>query len=214
MAIYLIGTGFDDVGGGVIWSETREDRKPGPHNIGKWYPTDADRAPLGPYPQDILDEVNAHWALTGNSAFDPPDTFNSITSAHCSGAPIANRKVCDVFEAFATGDIEFVPLKKFWSLTDLAEVTKPYWVVNFYGAIECLDVSKAKVRRVTHPKMGNLFRLMNRGEKNLLVRPGAQGDRHLWRDKNTSDWFCDDVFREAIEAATPKTYHFTPTTEV
>jgi hypothetical protein len=213
MTIYWMKSGLDAKLGGVFWSETTNRRQPGPHNRDKWFVTDADRAPLGPYPQEIIDEIDRHWALTHSSNSDLPDTFNVLSEAHFSGVPFACRKVCDVFQAFAKGDIELKPIKKFWSLSDKAEVSQPYWAVNFYGAVECLDLTKASVQKVEHPRMGNLYFLIAHGRSDIIVRGGAAGDRHIWRDKHTSDWFCDDVFRAAIEEVTPKTFDFIPATE-
>ncbi len=42
----------------------------------------------------------------------------------------------------------------------------------------------------------------------MFVRKESFDGHHLLRDTATSEWFCDDVFREAIENATPGTYAF------
>ncbi|MGK7755510.1 MULTISPECIES: imm11 family protein [unclassified Roseovarius] len=207
MSIYWLQTHTDAVVAGVNWSETTKPRIPA-SNLERWFATDADRAPLGPFPQEILAKINAHWALSLGKMDSPPDTIGRLKSAHFTGAPFARRHICDVFEMYSEGNCQIVPIKKLWSLKDDAEVTELYFVANVYNAAPVIDLDKTEVREVKNPKMGHPFSPASRSLNKMFVRKESFEGHHLLRDAATSVWFCDDVFREAIENATPGTYAF------
>lgn len=209
MTVYHLSTSLDAISAGVDWSETKERRLSG-SGMGKdfWYCTDADRAPLGQLPAEIRNEIDAHWALSFARNDNLPDTFMSLKSAHFTGAPFARQGVCEVFQHFAEGNCEIIPIRNFWSLHDNKEVPVPYFVANVFNTAALLDNRLTKTRPVKNPRFGNMrFLPPCLGEK-IFVRKDHFSDRHLLRDAETSEWFCDDVFREAIEAVTPGTYEF------
>lgn len=207
MSIYWMETHIYAVAGGETWSETTERRKPA-RDVERWFSTDADRAPLGPLPAEILAEIDAHWALSLGKMTPLPDTIGQLGAAHFTGAPFARKHVCDVFEEYSEGNCQIIPIKKFWSLSDNAEVTEPYYVANVYTSASVIDTDKTALLKVENPMMGKLFFPGSRSQKKMFVREESFAGHHLLRDAATSEWFCDEVFRAAIEKATPGTYEF------
>ena len=164
MTIYWMETHIYAVAGGETWSETTARRKPA-RDVERWYNTDADRAPLGPLPPEILSEINAHWALSLVTMDPLPDTIGQLGAAHFTGAPFARKHVCDVFEEYSEGNCQIIPIRKFWSLADKAEVPEPYYVANVYTSTSVIDPDKTPLRKVENPKMGKLFFPGSRSEK-------------------------------------------------
>ncbi|WP_158979550.1 hypothetical protein [Parasedimentitalea maritima] len=204
MNYYWLKTALGARGGSLKWSETKEERQIDP-NANRWYVTDADRAPLGPFPGKILEEISDHWALSFSQNDSLPDTFGSLNSFHFTGAPFAKKAVCDVFVKLAEGNCEVIEMEKIWSLHDDAKVPERYFVVN---AAEVVDYATAPIGEVKNPKIGKQLSLRTLNVKKFKVKNGAFSGRHLLRDAKTSEWFCDDVFREEIENTTPGTYKF------
>jgi len=213
MAIYCLMTGLDAVASSVSWSETTKKRKP-MKGVERWYVTDADRAPLGPLPTEIREEIGAHWALSYAKNAELPDTFLTLTSSHFSGVPFARKKVCDVFEEFSEGNYETIPIRKFWSMYDDEDVPEAYFVVNIYNSENLLDTSRMSISKVVNPRIGRLFSMRTLVPRDVFVRASVFKGHHLIRDAKTSEWFCDDVFRDAIDSVTPKTHRFAEVNEV
>ena len=213
MAIYWLKTGLDAIASSVFWSETTQRRKP-MKGVERWYCTDADRAPLGPLPKEIRTEIDAHWALSWAKNANLPDTFMTLGSAHFTGAPFARKKVCDVFETFSEGNFELIPIRKFWSLHDREVVPEQYFVANVFNSADVVDPVSSPLREVKNPTFGQLFSLYTSNPKDVFVRTDSFKGRHLLRDAKTSEWFCDEVFREAIEDVTPLTYRFSEVVEI
>lgn len=207
MNYYWLKTALGARSGGLDWSETTEERQVIP-NSNRWYPTDADRASLGTFPSEILEEIADHWALSFSQNDSLPDTFGQLNSSHFTGSPFARKAVCDVFEKFSEGNCELVEIKRFWSLHDNAKVPERYFVVNVFNAAEIIDYATAPIGEVKNPKIGNQLSLRTSNVKNFKLKIGAFDGHHLLRDSKTSAWFCDDVFREEIEKTTPGTYKF------
>lgn len=207
MKIYKIRTGLDAVGAGLGWSETTTARKP-KREANRWFSTDADYFPLGPLPAEARKQIDTHWALSfaKNSAL--PDTFMTLGAAHFTGAPFAREAVCAVFEVFANGQIELIPITKFWSLHDKEEVPEQYYITNMYSAAAVIDWTKTRRRELDVTLVGRHALIESSRPSDVFVDASQFECRHVLRDAATSDWFCDDVFRAAIEEATPNTYSF------
>ncbi|WP_138161888.1 imm11 family protein [Parasedimentitalea maritima] len=99
-------------------------------------------------------------------------------------------------------------MEKIWSLHDNAKVPERYFVLNVFNAAEVIDYATAPMGEVKNPKIGNQLSLRTLNVKKFKVKNGAFSGRHLLRDAKTSEWFCDDVFREEIKNTTPGTYKF------
>ncbi|NSY38553.1 hypothetical protein GKC28_09825 [Leisingera sp. ANG59] len=80
----------------------------------------------------------------------------SLKNAHFSGAPFAHQGVCEVFQNFAEGNCEIIPIRNFWSLHDKKDVPEPYFVANVFNAAELLDTRLTKTRPVKNPRFGNI----------------------------------------------------------
>ncbi|MEX0302175.1 MAG: DUF1629 domain-containing protein [Leisingera sp.] len=176
--------------------------------VERWYSTDADLARLGPLPTKVRGEIDAHWALSLAQNHALPDTFMTLNSAHFTGAPFACRVVCEVFERFSEGNFELIPIKKFWSLPDNETVPRQYFVVNVYNSAQVVDLERSPIETPGNSNAGPRAILYTSDPKAVFVNEINFIDHHLLRDTMTSEWFCDDIFREAIEAVTPGTYEF------
>ncbi|MCO4824887.1 MAG: hypothetical protein KC451_08540 [Amylibacter sp.] len=207
MNIYLLSTGLSAIASSIKWSETKNTREI-LKDSDRWYSTDADRVPLGPFPAAIRHEVDQHWTLSLARNRSLPDTFMSLRSRHFTGAPFARKKVCDVFEEYSEGNFELFPIHNFWSLADKEEVPEQYFVANVFNAANVIDTKRSPLEKVLNPKVGYPNFLRDSYHKTIFVDRHAFQHRHLLRDTKTSDWFCDDVFKDAMERVTPRTYEF------
>ena len=210
MKIYWMKTALHANAGSLMWSETTRRRKPDPL-AERWYPSDSNAIQLGPFPRTLHEHIQTHWALTPSSSVTLPDTFNTLTHEHFTGLPVANKKVTECFKRWAEEKLEAVPVPKMWSLTDGDQISETYMLLNLFAAVDSVDlIATASAFRVVNPKMGQAFSVGTVRAQDVHVRAGVQGERHVWRDGQTSIWLCDDVFREAIDAVTPGTYEFNP----
>ena len=109
--------------------------------------------------------------------------------------------------------MELLPIERFWSVPDDARIDEPYFVANVYRMAETYDADRMRLTRLPDPVFGSRFDYGGGTRtEDLIVRPGAQGDAHFWRDVFTDTFFCDDVFRAAVEGVAPGTYTFKATT--
>lgn len=207
MKIYSISNSLDLVGAGVKWSETTKPRKP-MKNTTRWYVSDVDNMRLGPVPESARAQIDNHWALSLAKNSDLPNTFGTIAPNHFTGAPFARKKVCDVFETYAEGDIEIIPINKFWSIYDNAEVAEQYYVANFFGAADVINSEKTDLIPIQDAPHGITGLVSSQKASNTFVHPAHFMHRHILRDTTTSNWYCDDIFRQAIEDVAPNTYQF------
>ena len=213
MKVYLLGTGLYGKGGGFSWSETTQKRKPDPTAV-RWYVTENENFPLGPVPQEVKDAIAGLWALAYASNKKPPRYFNTLGSNHLSGLQAVDTRLGDLFRQFAGDEVELVRIPQMWSLTDKAEITTPYFLANVYGAEPTIDMERSGVLEVINPKYSRSHRyVISGGVQFARIRRGFQTARHVWRDSNTSDWFCDDAFRVAAEQISPGQYRFTEMAE-
>lgn len=214
MAVYRFGVHPDAVAGGFEWSETKKKRRPKKGAV-RWYPTDSDGFPLGPLPGDLKDKMATHWAVTelGNDAL--PDYFNSNGARHFTGLQAVGDKLADIFRAHAGDDLELVQIPNFWSLADEAELCEPYYLANVFSKVETIDLARSKVIEVSNPRLEGAQKYMSASQSHKWVKNvrGFTTDLHVWRDANTSEWFCDDVFQAAIEAASPGNFLFGETSQ-
>lgn len=202
MAIYLMLTSGEGGGGGLDFSETTEKRKP-MKNSDRWYQTDADLYPMGPFPDALHRKLETHWYLWVASATDLRPYFNSLTSNYFPGLPIYNKEIA----AHAGEDVEVVQIPNLWSLRDKVRIETPYFKVNVYGTEETLDLVESGARKTARGAAPYSLSSKTRAR----IRPGFKTDRHIWRDTNTYDWFCSEVFREALaEVLNPKAYDYRP----
>jgi len=209
MKVYLIANGLDGKGRNFDWSETTKLRKPDPTAV-RWYVTDNENFPLGPVPQEVKDAIAGLWAVTYASTTDLPKYFNRLDSNHFSGLQAVDTQLGDLFRHYAGQEVELIRIPKMWSLTDKAEITTPYFLANVYGAEPTIDLDRSKVFEVINSKYSRSHRYAVSGavEYFARIRRGFQTARHVWRDSNTSDWFCDDAFRTAAEQVSPRQYSF------
>jgi hypothetical protein len=209
MKVYLLGTGLYGKGGGLDWSETTEIRKVDPTAV-RWFIDQNENFPLGPVPQEVKDAIAGLWTLTYASNKKPPRYFNTLGSDHLSGLQAVDTRLGDLFRQFAGDEVELVRIPKMWSLTDKAEITTPYFLANVFGAEPTIDMDRSKVFEVINPNYSRSHRYAVSGAVQYWakIRRGFQTARHVWRDSNTSDWFCDDAFRTAAEQESPKQYSF------
>jgi hypothetical protein len=209
MKVYLLGTGLHGKGGGFSWSETTQKRKPDPTAV-RWYVTENENFPLGPVPQEVKDAIARLWALAYASNKNPPRYFNTLGSNHLSGLQAVDTRLGDLFRQFAGDEVELIRIPKMWSLTDKAEITTPYFLANVFAAEPTIDMDRSDVFEVINPKYSRSHRYAVSGAVQYWakIRRGFQTARHVWRDSNTSDWFCDDAFRTAAEQESPKQYSF------
>ena len=209
MKVYHLETPGDARSGGIFWSETKKRRKPDRDAV-RWYASHSDGFPLGPLPSELKDLIAGHWALTDSKNSKLPDAFTSLEVFHFTGLQAVNTKMAQLFERLGGDDIELFQIPNFWSLSDKAEIYEPYYFANVYGAELTVDLKRSKVMKVVNPKYAGAQRYFLSGVRDERVKltENFQTDRHIWRDSSTSDWFCDDVFREALEAASPRNYRF------
>jgi hypothetical protein len=208
MKVYLMGTGLDGKGGGFEWSETTRIRKPDPTAV-RWYVTENENFPLGLVPQEVKDAIAGLWAVTYASTKHLPRYFNRLGFNHFSGLQAVDTQLGDLFRHYAGEEVELIRIPKMWSLTDKAEITTPFFLANVFGAEPTIDMERTKVQTVTNPRLSNAFKFVRTGNLlDLRIRRGFHTARHIWRDSNTSDWFCDDAFRTAAGQISPKQYSF------
>ena len=98
---------------------------------------------------------------------------------------------------------------------DKVEITTPCFLANVYGAEPTIDMHRSGVLEVINQKYSRSHRYAVSGAVQYWakIRRGFQTARHVWRDSNTSDWFCDDAFRTAAEQISPGKYRFTEMAE-
>jgi len=209
MKVYHISIHPDAKGGGFSWSETKEKRKPDKNAV-RWYAADSDGFPLGPLPEQLKTEIARHWALSDASNADLPDFFMSLTARHFSGLQAVNEKLANLYRAYSGAELELFRIPKFWSLTDKAEVSEAYYFANVYAVEHTLDLTRSSHIEVTNPKLAGAQRFWitsMRNKRVSLVR-GFYTNKNVWRDSNTSDWFCNEEFRKALEATSPGNFLF------
>jgi hypothetical protein len=187
------------------------------------YDTDAEVSHLGgivPFAQflqasGLFAGLVADSPLTYASNHNLPDNFNRLGSNHLSGLQAVDSKLADFYRQYAGEEVELIRIPKMWSLTDKAEITTPYFLANVYGAEPTIDMDRSEVFEVINPKYSRSHRYAVSGAVQYFakIRRGFQTARHVWRDSNTSDWFCDDVFRTAAEQISPGQYRFTEMAE-
>ena len=213
MKVYLLQSDPNGPGRNFDWSETMQLRKPDPTAV-RWYDTDNENFPLGPVPQEVKDAIARLWALTYASNQNLPDNFNRLGSNHFTGLQAVDSKLADFYRQYAGEELELIRIPKMWSLTDKAEITTPYFLANVYGAEPTIDMERSGVLEVINPKYSRSHRyVISGGVQFARIRRGFQTARHVWRDSNTSDWFCDDAFRVAAEQISPGQYRFTEMAE-
>jgi hypothetical protein len=213
MKVYLLQSDPNGPGGGFSWSETTEIRKVDPTAV-RWFMDQNENFPLGPVPQEVKDAIAGLWAVTYASNHNLPDNFNRLGSNHLSGLQAVDSKLADFYRQYAGEEVELIRIPKMWSLTDNAEITTPFFLANVFGAEPTIDMERSGVLEVINPKYSRSHRyVISGGVQFAKIRRGFQTDRHVWRDSNTSDWFCDDVFRTAAEQISPGQYRFTEMAE-
>lgn len=199
-------------GSGITWSPTNalpefKIRQPGEKVP---FPLEADFFPLGPLPADVRDSVSGLWALTATRNEKLPDWFMSLERQHFTGMQAVNEQIADVYRALSSDKIEIIQIPKMWSIKDKAHVAQPYYFINLYDTEETVDLERSNARSTaSHPQMSRAFKYsVSYGPLGLKVREGFTTAKHVWRDSNTSDWFCDEVFRAALEKASRGSYSF------
>lgn len=198
--------------GGFGWSETRSPRKPDRH-AQRWYSTDSDVIPLGPFPAELKALLAQHWAITRATHDALPLSFDELGPKHFTGLQKMRAPLAEVFAAHAGGAVELVPIPQFWSLSDKAEIAEPYFIVNVHGTHPTIDLESSAIAQVRNPRMAQPYFVTDWNKAFVTGRmPRKEGPdvRHVWRDTATSDWFCDSVFRDALEKVSPGRYAFTP----
>lgn len=202
---------YSGAGGGIFWSETTKSRQVS--QAPRWYSTSGDICDsFGPYPEDLKAQVAKHWCLLSHPRDSLPDTFMSIKAFAFTGAPFGTDAVTACFEAHCPGGVERLRVPRLWSQPDEAKVDTPYFIANVFATARTLDLTKSAIRVIPKPRHGHPALLKTTRAQDMIVHPRAQGDLHVWRDAATGVFFCDDVFRAAIETAAPKAYEFCPTT--
>ncbi|MBI1492355.1 imm11 family protein [Halocynthiibacter styelae] len=211
MAVYIVGTHPNAIGGHFAWSETTQKRKIGPVP-GRWYPNYSDDFPLGPLPADLKQKISEHWAVTGSTVDQGLISYHMLDPMHFTGLQLVNETMAQMYRDLAGDDLELFRIPKFWSLKDKAEITEPYYFANVYGAEETIDLERSSRIRKRSPEAnaGGSAEYSPATPLSSLTKliPGFQTDRHVWRDSHTSDWFCDDVFREALQKIAKGNYLF------
>jgi len=214
MEVYRFGVHPEAVAGAFSWSETKKKRRPKKGAV-RWYPTDSDGFPLGPLPDELKATMAKHWALTelGNDWL--PDFFNSNGARHFTGLQAVGEKLADIYRTHVGDGLELVRLPNFWSLADEEEIAEPYYLANVFAKAETIDLARSDVIEVVNPKMAGAQKYASASQSHKWVKNirGFTTDLHIWRDANTSEWFCDDVFRAAMEAASPGNFMFGKTSE-
>ena len=211
-----MGTDHEGPTGNRDWSETTEERKVAkPGDPPRWYPTDSDRVErFGPYSEDLKHQIASHWCLCDRRRDALPRAFGRLTQSQFTGAPFGNEALTACFADHSGGEVELVPVERLWSVPDGARIEVPYRIANVYGTAATVDTKRTSVMKIPTPMHGKPYNLSAARPKDIHVHPGAQGDRHVWRDAATGRFFCDDVFRAAIEDVAPRTYEFTATTSI
>lgn len=209
MTVYHVSIHPDAKVGGISWSETKKKRKPDKHVV-RWYASDNDGFPLGPLPDQLKSEISHHWALTHATNNDLPDFFNSLNSRHFTGLQAVGEKMAVLYREYCGAELELFRLPNFWSLTDEVEISEPYYLANVYAAEHTIDLSRSKHIEVVNPKLVGAYRysVSSLTNKWASIFRGFQTDKNVWRDSNTSDWFCNEEFREALEATSPGNFRF------
>ena len=204
--IYRIYLSLDSPGGHGGWSETTEPRKP-MKGADRFYPTDHDCYPLGPSPKELVKNIETHWMLFGYVSDVMPLSFNRISTGHFSGSPILCQPMAEIYRDHAKGDCELIRIPNIWSRKLKQEVTEPFFIVNVYRKLHTLDLERSGGYKVINPKLARNFGVST-NPRALRLLSDFQGASGVWRDGNTSDWFCDDIFRSEIEAIAPSYYEF------
>ncbi len=209
MKVFRFETAVNAKGGGFSWSETKVKRKPD-RNAVRWYSTDADSIPLGPFPDRLKELIASHWVLTEASNSKLPRSFMSLGVGHFSGLQAVDQKLANVFEKFAGTGGELFKLPNFWSLTDKAEISRPYFFANVFAAEETIDIDASNARRVTNPRLSKVqpYSVGPAMDMNVKALPNFHTDHHVWRDRSTSQWFCSDSFKCALQDEVPGDYYF------
>ena len=131
----------------------------------------------------------------------------ALTKSHFSGLQSVNARIAEVYRQLGGDDIEIIQLPNMWSIKDNAPVAQPYYLINVYGAEETLDLELRKARAVVNPRILKAYKFGVEFSRQR-VRQGFQTSRHVWRDSNTSNWYCDEEFKAALEKASRASYMF------
>lgn len=211
--IWMMGTQYNGRSGDRDWSETTQERKV-IKGSDRWHAVDADRTDrFGPYSGEVKRQVAAHWALGFRLRGDLPPAFGEINQCQFTGAPFVAPALAACFADHADGGVELLPIERFWSVVDDARIEAPYVVANIYRTAETFDPERTRLTKLSDPRHGKEYSQGGgRRPQDLIVRPDAQGDAHVWRDAYTGHFFCDDTFRAAVEAVAPDVYEFKATT--
>ncbi|KGM47445.1 imm11 family protein [Pseudooceanicola atlanticus] len=214
MEVYRFSVHPDAVAGAFDWSENKKKRRSKKGAV-RWYPTDSDGFPLGPLPDDLKAKMATHWALTGLGNDWLPDFFNSNGPHHFTGLQAVGEKLADIYRMRVGDDLELVPIPNFWSLADEAEIAEPYYLANVFASAETIDLARSEVIEVKNPKLAGAQKYMSASQSNKWVKNvrGFKTDLHVWRDANTSEWFCDEEFKAEMDAASPGNFMFLETAE-
>ena len=204
--IYRIHVSLDSPGGHGGWSETTEPRKP-TKGAERFYSTDHDCYPLGPLPKELIKNIETHWMLFGYVSDVMPISFNRISAEHFSGLPVLSKAMAEMYRDHSDGDCELIRVPKIWSRNLKQEVAAPFFLANVYRKIHTLDLERSGGKQTKNPRFANKF-FVSTNPKMLRLNADFNGASGVWRDSNTSDWFCDDVFRHDIEAIAPSYYRF------
>ncbi len=207
---YWIMGGNVNLGRALHWNDIPELMTPGPHNRGKWHPTLSDVVELGPFPDSVIQELNSNWALTDRGLDELPPFYGRIKAHHFSGCYIAQRHIADVFEQYSNGECQILKLDNLYSVKDNVPVTVEYFVVNVYQARKFLDIDRSPVKKITNPEIKQRYASQGNANYEFFFDPSVVEDVHIWRDYHTSNWFCDDVFKDALDAVLPEMCYFTP----
>ncbi len=92
-------------------------------------------------------------------------------------------------------------MEKVWSLTWARRVEEPLFLVNVFRNIQTIDIEASKVMEVNNPRVAAPYVVMP-GRNKIRLSAKFKGAEGIWRDSNTSDWFCSDVFRQDMEGVT------------
>jgi len=208
--IYLLSVSLKDKGGAASWSETTSPRKPA-KGVDRFYPTDNDCYPLGPFPESLKSEIENHWLLLSYGKKEMPKIFNSIIDRHFSGLQPIDKEVSDTFCNHADGLCEVIRIPKVWSLTSNRQIDEAYFLANVFRSVKTIDLEGSNAMKVVNPKVAIEYTIpMN--PKTTKINSDFTEVSGVWRDSSTSFWFCDDAFKTDMESVAPDYYRYDPVT--
>lgn len=131
----------------------------------------------------------------------------SIGPRHFSDLQVLDADVSKVFCEHAHVQYQKLEIPKVWSLNFDRRIVEPHFFINVYRQVETIDLEASGAQKLINPGIGSKF-FVKTNPRKLEVRQDLKGYDGVWRDRNTSDWFCDQTFRDALEKVTPGTYRF------